>query len=233
MAAPMVMGFLGKRVRNEGMSMQGLGSLLQREVPAIRAALPAGVFDLLMPRESARATAPPVVPQHVTTSSSRAGWLLPLLLLALIPTFWWARHHRRPVVIVQPPPAATGSANRAMPEIAVPSNLRKVVLYFETGSTTLRPESNRQLNEFAGAMAADPNAHVNVTGYTDNLGNAATNTSLSQERADAVKSDLVRQGIAADRITAKGLGEEDPIADNATAHGRELNRRVSVEVGAH
>jgi hypothetical protein len=232
-AAPMVMSFLGRRVRDEGMTMQGLGSLLQREIPSIRAALPAGVADLLLPRERVAAATSPVITQHVTREPSRAGWWLPLLLLLLIPGFWWARHHRRPVVIVQPPPAATGTANRFIPEAAVPPNLRKVVLYFDTASTDLRPDSNTQLKQVAGTLAANRDAHVNVTGYTDNVGDTASNTSLSQQRADEVKADLVRMGIAEDRITAKGMGEENPIADNATAHGRDLNRRVSVEVTDH
>jgi hypothetical protein len=230
MAAPFVMSFLGRRVRDDGMSMQGLGSLLQREVPSLRAALPSGVADLLLPRERVAAATSPVITQHVTREPSRAGWWLPLLLLLLIPAFWWARHPRRPVVLVQPPPVTTGTANRIIPETAVPPNLRKVVLYFDTASTDLRPASNTQLNQVAGTLAANRDAHVNVTGYTDNVGNADSNTSLSQQRADAVKADLVRRGIAEDRITAKGMGEESPAADNATAHGRDLNRRVSVEV---
>jgi outer membrane protein OmpA-like peptidoglycan-associated protein len=235
MAAPMVMGFLGRRVRDEGMSMQGLGGLLQREIPAIRSALPAGVTDLLFPRERV-ATATPVVAQTVTRERHGASWL-PLLLLLLIPAFWWGLHHRRPVVhVVTPPPATTGTANRAIPEthpMAPPANLskKKVVLYFDTGSSNLKANSAADLDRFTAGLSADQKARVNVDGYTDNVGNAASNVQLSQQRADAVKGDLVEKGIAADRITAKGYGDESPIADNVTAHGRELNRRVTVEAG--
>jgi outer membrane protein OmpA-like peptidoglycan-associated protein len=222
-AAPMVMSFLGRRVRDEGMSMQGLGSLLQREIPAIRTALPSGVADQLLPREYATATAT-VVAQTVTRERSRAAWWLPLLLLALIPAFW--RLHHRPVVhVVQLPPAATGTANRLAPSPTLPE---KVVLYFNTGSRSPNTDSSSRLDRFAGAVANNRDAHVTVNGYTDNAGNAASNVQLSQARADAVKDELVNKGISADRISAKGYGEENPAADNGTTQGRGLNRRVSI-----
>jgi len=237
MAAPMVMTFLGRRVRDEGMSMGGLGTLLQREIPAIRGVLPAGVIDLLWPRQHETVAASPVVAQTVTEEKSSAMWLVPLLLLALIPGLYWIFNHGTRRVVEAPRPEM-GTANREVPDLpntrtpepALPS---KVDLYFETGSAKLRPESSVRLREFAGILAANPDAHVTVNGYTDNRGNAASNTRLSQKRANAVKADLVRQGIAAERLTAQGFGEENPIADNATVRGRGMNRRVSVGAGGH
>jgi hypothetical protein len=80
MAAPMVMSFLGKRVRDEGMSMSGLGSLLKEESGTIRSALPAGLSDLFWPRASVAATASPVVAQAVERERSSFSWL-PILAL--------------------------------------------------------------------------------------------------------------------------------------------------------
>jgi outer membrane protein OmpA-like peptidoglycan-associated protein len=62
---------------------------------------------------------------------------------------------------------------------------------------------------------------------------ADSNKRLSQNRADTVKGMLIRDGVSPDRIAAQGYGEENPIADNATGEGRQLNRRVSVVVGEH
>jgi OOP family OmpA-OmpF porin len=71
---------------------------------------------------------------------------------------------------------------------------------------------------------------MTVAGFTDNVGAPDVNLQLSQRRADSVRAFLVGKGIAADRLTAKGNGEEDPVADNSTVEGRAENRRVSVSV---
>jgi outer membrane protein OmpA-like peptidoglycan-associated protein len=234
MAAPMLMSFLGRRVRDEGMNMGGLGNLLQREIPAIRGVVPAGVSELLWPHERETAATSPVVAQSVVAEkASAARWLVPLVLLALIPALWLLTRTHRPTVSI---PTPTGAANRVIPEapeIGKPILPRKVDLYFDTGSSKLRPDSVVKLQEFAAALPAAGILDVTVSGYTDNVGSAASNMRLSQARADTVKSDLIRKGIASDRLTSQGYGEENPVADNLTAQGRETNRRVSVEVGSH
>jgi outer membrane protein OmpA-like peptidoglycan-associated protein len=156
------------------------------------------------------------------------------LLLALIPAFAWLFSHARRPVAPAPTRAETGTAYRTVPETRVipkPALPANVDLYFDTGSMRLRPESEAKLKDFAAGLAANGDAHAMVNGYTDNVGNAASNMRLSQERADAVKTDLVGMGIAADRLSARGFGEQDPIADNATAEGRATNRRVTVGIG--
>jgi OmpA-OmpF porin, OOP family len=234
------MSFLGRRVRDEGMTMGGLSNLLHREAPSIRAALPASLGDLFWPREHTATTTRPVVAQTVTReASSSAGWLLPLFLLALIPGLIWLFHHARtvtPSTITVPVPR-TGTANRTipdevttpkMPEVPKAPAMSNVDLYFNTGSSKLRPESEAKLREFAATLRSHPGAHLNLGGYTDNVGDESQNLKLSQRRADAVMAELTHKGIAADRLTAKGYGEDDPIADNGTAPGRAKNRRVSV-----
>jgi OOP family OmpA-OmpF porin len=71
---------------------------------------------------------------------------------------------------------------------------------------------------------------MKVSGFTDNVGAADMNLELSQKRADTVMATLVRKGIATDRLTAKGYGEANPIADNSSEEGRAQNRRVSVGI---
>jgi outer membrane protein OmpA-like peptidoglycan-associated protein len=239
MAAPMVMSFLGKRVHDEGMSMGGLGNLLQREVPAIRGVLPAGVTDLLWPREHETVAASPVVAQTVARERSPARWIVPLLILCGIGLFWLFSHLRRPTI--QTPAVGTanraipeGTANRAIPQtpqsttVVIPKNVN---LYFETGSSRLRPESHAQLNAFAAALQKNPDAHVMISGYTDNHGNPASNLRLSQRRAEAVRGDLIHDGVSADRLNVQGFGAENPVADNTTTDGRQMNRRVFVAIG--
>jgi outer membrane protein OmpA-like peptidoglycan-associated protein len=219
------------------MNMGGLGSLLQREIPSIRAAVPSEVNDLLWPRErEAAAATGPVITQSVTRERS-TNWILPLVILALIPGLLWLfSHGRRERRVMLTPPAQTGSANRVIPETpVVPKTvvLKNTNVYFDTGSARLRPDAKTQLDTFAGALASDPNARVAINGYTDNVGSADSNMRLSQERADAVKADLVSQGIPADHLTIQGNGEENPVGDNATNEGRGSNRRVSVVIVGH
>ena len=227
MAAPMVMSFLARRMHDGGMSLGGLRNLLQSEAPAIRAALPSGVTDMLSAHDDGSIATSPVVAQAAARKGPSSAWLL----LALIPAvIWLFAHGRKPVI--QAPSAVVGTANRAVTEtteIPKPSPLKNVDIYFEPGSMNLRPESQAKLRAFADTLGSD--AHVTVNGYTDNVGSAASNLRLSQRRADAVMADLVRMGIPEGRLTARGLGEQNPIGDNATPDGRESNRRVSVGIG--
>jgi len=103
---------------------------------------------------------------------------------------------------------------------------------FETGAPTLKPESQEQLTNIAEILKAYPAVKVKIGGYTDNVGDPATNLTLSQERATNVMNDLVKKGVAADRLTAEGYGDQHPIADNATPEGRAMNRRIALRVTA-
>jgi OOP family OmpA-OmpF porin len=103
-------------------------------------------------------------------------------------------------------------------------------LEFETDSATLKPTSEEQLRNMAAIMKAYPNVNVKIGGYTDNVGNDSYNLKLSQDRANTTKNEIVRYGIAENRITAEGYGEQHPIADNSTDEGRQRNRRIDIRV---
>ncbi len=103
-------------------------------------------------------------------------------------------------------------------------------LNFESGKSVIAAssfESSKLLNEL---LVKKPSFKLLIEGHTDNAGKAATNFKLSQSRADAVKQYFVDNGIAADRITAKGYGPSKPIADNKTAAGKAKNRRVEFTI---
>jgi outer membrane protein OmpA-like peptidoglycan-associated protein len=103
-------------------------------------------------------------------------------------------------------------------------------LLFATGSATLQPQSMEQLHNIAAILKAYPATHLTIGGYTDNTGDATQNLKLSQDRADNVTAELVKLGVAGDRLLAKGYGEEHPVGDNATEAGRAQNRRISMLV---
>ncbi len=103
-------------------------------------------------------------------------------------------------------------------------------LLFGTGEAELPPAATATLDNMLAGIAKEPNRRIVVEGHTDNIGDAAHNHELSQRRAEAVRQYLIAHGVAADRITAVGKGEADPIAGNDTAEGRKHNRRVDVIV---
>jgi outer membrane protein OmpA-like peptidoglycan-associated protein len=92
----------------------------------------------------------------------------------------------------------------------------------------LKPGATRSLTNVAQFLRENPERQITIEGYTDNVGSDAYNRELSQRRADSVRDFLVQSGISADRITARGLGEEYPVASNDTQAGRQQNRRVQI-----
>ncbi len=103
-------------------------------------------------------------------------------------------------------------------------------LLFDTGNATLQPASQEQVNNVGAILKAYPKVKIRLGGYTDNTGNAAANVKLSEARANGVMAELVKLGTDATRVSAKGYGEEHPVADNATEEGRAKNRRISMRV---
>jgi len=97
---------------------------------------------------------------------------------------------------------------------------------FDVNKATLRPESMGVINEIYKLMEAHPDITFSVEGHTDSDGDDAMNHALSEQRALTVMNKLVQMGISQDRLTAKGLGESMPIADNNTPEGKANNRRV-------
>lgn len=103
-------------------------------------------------------------------------------------------------------------------------------ILFAVDSATLSPQSMYSLDEFAAVMREYPKTAILIQGYTDSTGSEEYNLRLSQRRADAVYNHLRLREVESGRMEAVGYGEGYPVADNATAQGRELNRRVSILV---
>ena len=104
-------------------------------------------------------------------------------------------------------------------------------LLFETGSSNLKAESQRQLQNVAEILAAYPKVKLKFGGYTDNVGDSIGNVKLSQKRAESVVAELKKLKVnAAQIVGAEGYGPMHPIGDNATEEGRAVNRRISVNV---
>jgi OOP family OmpA-OmpF porin len=116
--------------------------------------------------------------------------------------------------------------NAGCPEIQTQLNRASANVYFATNGTKVLAKSYPELNRAVDLMKQYPHVQVTIEGHTDATGNDKINDPLSQKRAESVKDYLVSQGIDAGRLTATGYGSKRPIADNKTAKGRALNRRV-------
>jgi len=261
MAAPVVMSFIGKQVRDGGMTMGSLGSALRRETATIKSALPSGLSDVFWPATATvgATTVSPVVAQAVQKESS-FNWLPVLAITGLgLGLLWFFSHDRRPTIA---PSVAVGTANRlSIPTpkttCSMPANVNLPAdgaaarlltiaqspdgrggtnwfamdkISFNTGSATLRPESQRELNNIATVLTNCPTVRLDIAGYTDNIGTPESNLHLSQNRANTVAAQLVNKGVARERLTAEGYGEADAVADNSTEEGRARNRRAAIRV---
>ena len=103
-------------------------------------------------------------------------------------------------------------------------------ILFETGKSQMKPGAESNVRQIAAILNQYPDFQISVEGHTDSRGSDALNNRLSNERAASVRNALVAGGVEAARITSSGFGKTQPVADNATAEGRQQNRRVEVIV---
>ena len=144
-------------------------------------------------------------------------------------------------VVAEPEPAPAPAPVVAAPEPApapapapvayVAPEPKKLVLEgvnFDFDKATLRQDEVSDLDKNVEALKEWGDVDVEVAGHTDSKGSDKYNMKLSKQRADAVRNFLITKGVSADRLTAKGYGESQPVADNATEEGRFKNRRVEL-----
>ena len=103
-------------------------------------------------------------------------------------------------------------------------------ILFDTGKATIKFQSAEVLNQIINVLKKYPNSRFRIEGHTDSTGKKAKNMTLSQNRADAVKVYLIQGGIDAGRLESQGFGPDRPIASNKNKKGRELNRRVEINL---
>jgi outer membrane protein OmpA-like peptidoglycan-associated protein len=125
---------------------------------------------------------------------------------------------------------------RKLPEAAVTREGDKLYvalpsgILFDVDKTEIKPAARESITQAAEVLVKYPDTYITVEGHTDSTGATEYNQKLSEWRADAVRDMLMRDGVPASRVSIKGYGESDPIADNFTPEGRQSNRRVQLEI---
>lgn len=131
-------------------------------------------------------------------------------------------------VYLQPIPTESPTvADDALPK-SQPIVLNNI--FFKSGSAELEARSIQELTQLVQLLQDNPTLNIQINGHTDDVGSAASNQTLSEQRAQSVVNYLIKNGINQSRLRAKGFGENRPIADNNTAVGRLRNRRTEFEV---
>lgn len=143
--------------------------------------------------------------------------------------YLWSRHMQEQKAAMEQATQGTGigvsqTADNQL-KLDIPSDLS-----FDSGQYQIKPGLHAVLDRFATTLNQNPVTTVRIIGHTDNVGSDASNNPLSVNRAAATRDYLVSRGVASKRMSIDGRGEQEPIADNATAAGRAKNRRVEIFV---
>ena len=306
LAAPMVMGIIGKQVSGSNMSSNGLMSLLTSQKDHVADAMPAGLGDKLggllglgsmfggasslgsgMTSDALKTVSDATNYNRERveeTSSGLPKWLLPLIIGAIIIAgllYFMRGCNKTPeVVSTSTDSLSTGmsaemdtvasSAGNAMssatdavkklfmlklpdgseievPEGSLEDQIVKFIqddsqkvdkktwfnfdrLLFDTGKSTLKSESQEQIEKTVAILKAFPKVKIKIGGYTDNVGDAKSNMRLSAERATVVMDVIVAGGIDKSRLESEGYGDENSVSTNDTEEGKAMNRRIAISV---
>ncbi len=122
----------------------------------------------------------------------------------------------------------TADASALSDEINKSGHVAVYGIHFDTGKAAILPDSENILGEIVKLLQQNEALKLRIEGHTDNQGNAAANQALSEKRAQAVVAWLSGHGVSPARLSAKGLGQTKPLADNGTEEGRAQNRRVEL-----
>jgi len=127
-------------------------------------------------------------------------------------------------------PDSTYVKNITLEPIKLASSFVFTQVLFDNNSFALLPASLPELNKLVQILEENPSMHIQISGYTDNIGKTSDNLILSTNRAKSIVNYLSGKGIATERLSYKGFGSDNPIATNETAAGRALNRRTSFTI---
>jgi len=260
-ATSLVMAYLGRMIRIDGLDASALASRLIDERGSVASRLPAGMSALL-PTLMGRDASKPVSGIAPDLKPRSTWWVLPVMLAGLgawvLIAFLGHPRERTDALNTREPGAVgtsglvtrerPGGMNLRFPTNGTEARLLSFIqgsapvtkgtwfeldrLNFETDSAVLRPDSRDQLTNIAAILLTYPAARVKIGGYADNSGNPDANTQLSQARAEAVRDALQRLGVDPGRVQAEGYGDHRLPKAHHTGDGGASSGRVAVLVTA-
>ncbi len=243
MSAPLIMGFLGTKIKREAMSASGLSGFLGQQKSALNELVPEGLVGSFTGTESVISTQRPVSKKTLTKEKSKSPiFMITLFALAVFAGLWWFTGQRDISDIVSAPGTIVPEVSKTNP-VLVPmidelpsflesrsSELPKAFhfdsLRFMSGTSNLMFGSEIELDKIVLAMNKFPFCKARIEGYTDNVGSETENIELSAKQAEVVKDELVKRGIDQSRIESVGMGSSKPLTSNETELGREQNQRI-------
>lgn len=252
LVGPLLMGVLNQKIQSDSLTASGLINLLNGQKNSILAALPTGLASIIGLNNIDIAAEP--VPLSASTGER---WLWPLLLLlglggGLMACMKYCTVRTEAPALPAPAPVVAPAPVPAKPTLAFPAGTQEAAMLafvqdagaaidknkwfdfpeimFDVNKATLRPESETKLNAVLAILNEYPALKLRIGGYTDTDGNDAANLKLSNARAATCLTWFSAKGIAADRLSAEGYGEQHPVAPNDTPENKAKNRRISFRV---
>ena len=155
-------------------------------------------------------------------TGGREFWIKVVADVYSVPTFSY-----RLAIVERAAMLQVVSANKMLDELNA-NGFIALYINFDTNKWDIKPDAQPTIAEIARLLQSQPELRLSVNGHTDNVGDAAANKALSENRAKSVVDAIVAQGVDASRLSAQGFGQESPIADNRSEEGRGKNRRVEL-----
>jgi len=233
MAAPLIMGFIGSKIKNEKMNANGLMNFLGQQKSALMAFMPSGFGGVtglggIQSASTDRSVWPKIVLAVLVLTG--AVWLFNSLRTKSTPSVMTTSAPVQNVATTSAVIQGIGSLQDFMNSSAGSGTLKRFrfeKLLFKSGTASLVAGADVEINQIAFTMKTYPNSTARIEGFTDNTGPDSVNEGLSYKRAMAVKDGLVSQGINPGRLVAVGMVEKDPIATNEHVKGPALNRPIA------